>query len=618
MKKAVIYSAILTILFVGCTNNLPDENILTNKEMERAIEKTPYNEAFAGIAQTVSKAMSSSNEFSQIVKELALQKFDGDYDIMLSTIGKKQVSDYVSTKGSSGTISVAEMFDDLFPADTKTITAEEVIATLTEMYPMMQISVPVHADEWEDGYIPTVVFLDENYHDTVTEYVLGYNANGEEVWVDAINEPDVPIIVISENERMGLTVEEQTRAMQNLAKNKASQSPAKIGLLPIDTLNGKGDGFIGHLEGNFRKPVVTATTVDSDTSSYIQLTWTMSGSIMNSALHTGYYIYRRSIDEINYTKIATITNSSTSSYFDKNYVALQTYEYIVAAYSTLSIGETWSEAVTCVAPQRPRPVSNLRTEPINTSRIQLTWDSPTAYVDSMVIERMDILDPNAEYYHIASIPLPHNTSNYYLDNVVPGEKYIYKASNYTNGVPSIQELDIFYAPYRNVHNTEDVYVTKIGYTCKISDLEGYLKGAPEFYFSVFNADSDYVVSNIGNSDLVIFAFHERTTYQYYDGCRLFSWNPGTDGWMDCVTIYGAEYDDIDDDDDTSIRIPILLNVKISDILDITLGSENCYVEFTPKNDDISCGATNIHYFDPLAKKYTFSSGYGLYINIDNQ
>ena len=199
---------------------------------------------------------------------------------------------------------------------------------------------------------------------------------------------------------------------------------------------------------------------------------------------------------------------------------------------------------------------------------------------------------------------------------MPGEKYYYKASNYTNGVPSIQELDIFYAPYRNVHNTEDVYVTKIGYTCQISDLEGYLKGAPEFYISVFNADTNYNVTNTGSAERVIFAFNSRTQSQFFDGYRLLSWNPGTDSWMDCVTLYAAEYD-YSTLSDTPTRIPLILNIIIKEIFEITIGNENCYYDFYPRNEDIPCGTVNVNYFDTLERKYTFT-GNGFYIHISNQ
>lgn len=430
------------MVVVGCTNSLPEALPQVNNS-ERVITESPYNEAFDGVAQTVSKAMVLSSDFRQVVKELSLQKFDGDYDIMLSTLGEQTVSDYASTKGLTGPITVAQMFDELFPANTKTLTPEEILATLAEMYPLMQISVPVHAEDWEPGYIPTVVFLDDNYVDTVTEYVKGYNSAGEEVWVDAINGPDVPVIVISENERMGLSIEEQQEKIESIARTH-TQPASRVS--PLDSLNNGFIPIIGPIQigdPGFQIPTLTATTINDNVSSHIKLTWTLGSE---GTLPTGFYVYRKAVGELSFTKIATLQGVVNRSYYDIHYMPLQTYEYYVASMSPSVLGETKSDIVSCVAPSRPNPVSGFESVPINLTRLQLEWNSPSSYIDSMVISRLEINDPNADYHNVYAVTSPQSTANYYIDNIAPGQKYIYTAANYANGIPSVLVKDIFMLP----------------------------------------------------------------------------------------------------------------------------------------------------------------------------
>ena len=127
---------------------------------------------------------------------------------MLKTLGEQPIADLSAVRGGGSIVTVSDLFNELYPA-TKSISREEILKTLVEMYPLMQISVPFHADIWEEGYIPTVIFLDEEYQENVTKFVKGYNADGSEVWVDAINPPNVPVIVVGFNERNGLSLEEQ-------------------------------------------------------------------------------------------------------------------------------------------------------------------------------------------------------------------------------------------------------------------------------------------------------------------------------------------------------------------------------------------------------------------------
>ena len=241
-------------------------NVATNSELD-------------GIAQAISLALQSSEDFNNIIKNKALEKFDGDYDVMLQTLGKQELSDYNSTRvGGNGVTTVAMLLNEKFPNNkTRSVAPDDIIKYLTEKYPLLQVSVPVNADKWEDGYIPTVVFIGDDYVDGVTEFVKGYDNTGKEVWVDAINEPDVPVIVIGMNERGGL---DATKSL-NRGNNLNFEECATRAFVPDTGL------IINPGLDRLMAPInVTATT----TATGINVAWSMNSTSLPA---TKYYIYRK-------------------------------------------------------------------------------------------------------------------------------------------------------------------------------------------------------------------------------------------------------------------------------------------------------------------------------------
>lgn len=138
-----------------------------------------------------------------LIHEEVLKQLDGDYDVLMKDVTKKAVrcEDALLTKGSDNMITVGDLINLYLPVETKSISSESVLDQLKRENPNLQIAVPIHAEEWDPTtYTPVVAFLPEDYNDDV-EVIYGYNSKGEYVAIDAINEPDVPVIIISQNER---------------------------------------------------------------------------------------------------------------------------------------------------------------------------------------------------------------------------------------------------------------------------------------------------------------------------------------------------------------------------------------------------------------------------------
>lgn len=84
----------------SCTTNELEVKITPTEE--RAIANTSTNEVFDGVAQTISKVLRESSQFRRVVKTMALEKFDGDFDIMLKSLGDKTVSDMSTSRSLGG------------------------------------------------------------------------------------------------------------------------------------------------------------------------------------------------------------------------------------------------------------------------------------------------------------------------------------------------------------------------------------------------------------------------------------------------------------------------------------------------------------------------------------
>ncbi len=203
--KALIIALGLIFIFQACEKNeiVEDDSILIKEEI---FQDNEYNTDFSDFAKAVSNALKTNSSFRKVVKEEALLMIDGDYDVILKKVINKEVAASTTLKSANVNYTVKDLLEDSYPSSGQLklkSASTSIIDELSNKYPDMQIAVPIHAEEWdEENYIPTVTFLPLEYDDATTKTLSGYDSNGNTVAVDVINEPDKPVIVISENERM--------------------------------------------------------------------------------------------------------------------------------------------------------------------------------------------------------------------------------------------------------------------------------------------------------------------------------------------------------------------------------------------------------------------------------
>ncbi|WP_353140632.1 DUF3103 family protein [Pseudopedobacter sp.] len=157
--------------------SLDNEYSVSNEREDVLMEK---------FAISLARSLSNGN-FRDFIKSEANKQFDGDYDILVlnqltTTIGGKELQNIL-------------VGSDLM--------SEGELSELTKIKKDLNISIPLNIDKWEtQNQAPVVTYIPTYYKENKTEAVLGFDYTGKKYSVDAINEPEVPVIVIGRNERV--------------------------------------------------------------------------------------------------------------------------------------------------------------------------------------------------------------------------------------------------------------------------------------------------------------------------------------------------------------------------------------------------------------------------------
>jgi len=574
MKKKLLFLVAFAAL-CACTN----ESLMPkDEEVESAtINQSAFNRDMRGIAYAVSRAIVDNDEFRRLVKSDALKQFDGDYDILVSDISSKRIpaSNGLATKSVDGTVSVEELLEFYMPAEVKSAAGDSVLAKLQEQYPYAQISVPVHADEWDaENYVPLVAFLEDDYDDATVETIQAYDPDGNLVSVDAVNEPEDPVIVISTNERVILDTLGGTIL------------PFPVKVVSVDTT------FVVVPESPRNLKAVS-------TNNGIALSWDKTG------VCTKYYVWRKKETESKFTKIGTSEDSANRTYSDLDVTSNAYYYYYVTQVNSCDItvhysdgtsatktGYVESEAsniASCYAPATPASVTNFKAEVLG-ENVQLTW-SNDGFVDNQLYLE-SIVPENEDNYSLMSI-LDGNTDRYICTPSAKGTRIVYAIRRKSSSGFSDSKYDFIYFPYRNAEAKSPICVKNISYTN--NKIERWPAGKPEFHLSIFNVDEDGSTQPLQKN--IDFKFTSKKKSQNFSNRKVYDWvyNHSLDQWYSMLTFNLIEYDR--SGFEASIKLSAGLNKKVTSKkleLEFGLGGE---LKFKIEDGDEDCGNVYLSYYD---------------------
>jgi hypothetical protein len=193
MKKTLQRLGIVTVglSLCLCSCDKQDKNVQPSKETV-ALTSSEYNSRLEDVGKALAISMNEKS-VRNFIKEEALKRFDGDYDILYGQLENKKIN--------------GENFESILAKNTTAgksakVDALNYLQQTQKLIPLLNIAVPLNIDKWNvDNYSPLVVVLPDNYSEQKTKTLKAFKADGSSIMIDAINAPSEPVIVISENER---------------------------------------------------------------------------------------------------------------------------------------------------------------------------------------------------------------------------------------------------------------------------------------------------------------------------------------------------------------------------------------------------------------------------------
>lgn len=314
MKK-ILVAAISIVLLASCTKDDVESHSIQSINEYSVEQKTNLISSYA---QMLAASMGNP-EIRNVIKSEAQLKFDGDYDILVNTLHSVELKEHNVTikKMLANSCVETRANEGGFSGDLDTLIEE-----IQSQFPNLQVSVPVHCDEWDtENYIPLVAFLPYDYDDQVATEIEAFDTNGNSYMLSLDEDPEQPVIVVSISERV------------DRDGSFKGGNASYINFEDVDVVTTR-----------------TAPTTPSDINLFhagaetLELEWT------DTSNETGYVVYRKPEGESTYSVIANLP-ANQNYYIDTNVVAGVKYSYKVRAIN--SDGESgYSTAITSFASDR--------------------------------------------------------------------------------------------------------------------------------------------------------------------------------------------------------------------------------------------------------------------------
>lgn len=480
-------SFVLIVLISGVYSCSKDESNLTLNEKRltkfRNYPNSYQDDDFRSLAKVLSIGIKENEALRSLLKNEALLKFDGDFDILLSKIknvklitsnGQQTVSEFlgsiylrlnisptvrenegqsgsgvfqfpikvVTTNGySTGTYQIANYFD--------------IIPYLIHLYPEIQIAIPVHATDWNPvNYIPNCTYIPSNYNESTTLTVEGFN-NGSGIIIDAVNEPTKPVLVVGLCERKQVVTSIETA------------------------------------------PAVTIELTAATSSTGITLNWVVQNP--NNDEITGYKIFRRSLNSSSFVQIYDNLDKDNKLYIDNHVNSLENYYYYVKAYNAMGLSES-SNIASAIAPSVPSSAETFTANHYIQNEIELRWTYPQGqYIENSKLYKR-VIGINSDYILVGTFP---PSIHEFIDpDVTKGRRVNYKLELNNSQGNSNPKHDFIHVPFRDVANESIIILNEISYdSSKKKEIEGWMRGEPEFQMSIVKGSSSgdgvVVQANIG-------------------------------------------------------------------------------------------------------------------------
>lgn len=445
--KTIKFIPLFLLLFF--LNSCSEESNLTYSMdsfnvQEYSNDREVYDKNVKKIAKGISKLLSSKKN-RIIIKQQIQKRVDGDYDFLFKDTKSINTEDNVNLFDLIVNISISED-DDKDKSKSETY-------NFLEQFKKLQFSIPVNFENWdEENFIPMVGFLTSDYNED-TEHIEAFDQNGKLQKLSNKETPNVPVIIISLNERS----DDNGDIYDNYKKaSSASQY-------------------------NFGAPTNLSAT---STTNGILLSWNYNGDP-----NSEYIIIERSNGTV-FNVITSFPNNQFQ-YLDHNGLSYgNTYYYRIKVFSTMYGYSNYTSTVYLTYQFNLSNPISFNSENSSPNEITLDWKNTMSNITGLNI-KIDRWNTgvSSNWVNIATLPL---NSNSYIDNnlvasVYPNNKYKYRIcyTDQNNNSSSYSYSGI----YNSKRNSGDpLIITHISIP-HMADFEPWPSGQPDFLFNLVTMDS---------------------------------------------------------------------------------------------------------------------------------
>lgn len=212
--KNLIYLLLLTFAFgvlssceeaTGITPNETEENLI-----EIDLANANWDETVESVALDVSDKLNSL-AFRKMLKHEVLLRFDGDANILISSLVKR-IPKYLAYEEQLSVVANTTNTDLLSNFNW------DILNQASAKYPQMQLAVQVDAESWDtEHFIPSVVYLTSSWDEKTHNSVEGYDNNQNPINVSTLTDPEENYVVVSQNERTIIREDDTIRLRRNEA-----------------------------------------------------------------------------------------------------------------------------------------------------------------------------------------------------------------------------------------------------------------------------------------------------------------------------------------------------------------------------------------------------------------
>ncbi|GHT19239.1 hypothetical protein FACS189429_6720 [Bacteroidia bacterium] len=551
---------------ISYPDNLDDAAMLQKTKAYDVDKKQleEYNSDFETVAFAVNKLLIKNATFGKIVHTEVEKMFDGDYDVLISQIIVNH------------------------PETEKWFNAENVeIRQMVEKHPLMQIAIPMSFELWDGGTSLPTVYLPGDYNEGVTKFITGYDKSGKAVAYEETYEPEFPVAVISQNERVKLI---STKSVEDLTPSAPTNLVATKGTMGI------------------------------------YLTWQKpaTGEV------SGYEVYRKGYGDASFQSVSAFYGQNEIAYFDMQLLPNRDYTYYVKAFyevpsfaintsngkvvlyvsvfnvfslNTLLFTRYYSipsNTASALSPTVPIP-SGMKLEHGNSGQLDLEWTGQSSpYVDLYEVWRKSTESPT---YTLQGTTAGIN--NFFLQNALSaGVFYRYRvrsktaSGGYSEWSPSIATS----ASERNVETAFKLTSVKFKDKAAAKKTENW-GGAPELRLKVAKGD------NFNNAVIIKTIDYEpasfKKSYSQWNNANkiiLNNWNPNRDG-----TVFTFSWTEVDgNDEDIEVKVSTTYENKLDENTTLKVSGDATYKRDV---DDEVMGQSIVTWWNPKSTEFEVDPGF---------